>query len=126
MRFKGAAVAAVIAALGASSARADGEGDATSGEAAFKKNCFVCHTTEAGKNKIGPSLNGIVGRHSASIAGFAYSDAMKKADKTWDEATLETYLTNPRELVPGTKMIFLGLKNDADRKNVVAYLKSLD
>jgi cytochrome c len=126
MRFKGAAVAVIIAALGASRAYADGEGDATSGEAAFKKNCSVCHTTEAGKNKIGPSLNGVVGRQSASIAGFAYSDAMKKADKTWDEATLKIYLTNPRELVPGTKMVFLGLKNDADRSNVIAYLKSLN
>jgi cytochrome c len=125
MRFQVAAIAALIAALGASAARAD-DGDATAGEAAFKKNCTVCHTTEAGKNKIGPSLSGVVGRHSATIAGFAYSDAMKKADKTWDEATLETYLTNPRELVPGTKMIFIGLKNEPDRKNVIAYLKTLN
>jgi cytochrome c len=125
MRFQVAAIAALIAALSGSAARAD-DGDATAGEAAFKKNCTVCHTIEAGKNKIGPSLSGVVGRHSASIAGFAYSDAMKKADKTWDEATLETYLTNPRELVPGTKMIFIGLKNEPDRKNVIAYLKTLN
>jgi cytochrome c len=124
MRFKGAAVAAMIAALSANPARADG--DPKAGEAVFKKNCAVCHTTEAGKNKIGPSLNGVVGRRSASIAGFAYSDAMKKADKTWDEATLDTYLANPRELVPGSKMIFVGLKNEADRKNVIAYLKSVE
>jgi cytochrome c len=124
MRYKSAAVAAVMAALGAYPAHAD-DGDPKAGEAVFKKNCAVCHTVEAGKNKIGPSLHGIVGRHSASLPDFAYSDAMKKADKTWDDATLDTYLANPRALVPGTKMIFPGLKDEADRKNVIAYLKSL-
>jgi cytochrome c len=125
MRFKGAAVIAIVSALGAYPAHAD-DGDAKAGEAVFKKNCTVCHTVEAGKNKIGPSLHGVVGRHSASLPDFAYSDAMKKADKTWDEATLDSYLTNPRALVPGTKMIFAGLKDEADRKNVIAYLKSLE
>jgi cytochrome c len=77
-----------------------------------------------GKNKIGPSLHGVYGRHSASLADYAYSDAMKKADKTWDEQTLDTYLTNPRALVPGTKMIFVGLKSEEDRQNVIAFLES--
>jgi len=99
-------------------------GDAQAGEAVFKKNCLVCHTTETGKNKIGPSLHGVVGRKSGSLGDFQYSDAMKKADKTWDAATLDTYLTNPRGLVPGTKMIFVGLKNEQDRENVIAYLES--
>src|SRR5471032_2720525 len=63
-------------------ARADG--DPQAGEAVFKKNCVVCHTTEDGKNKIGPSLHGIVGRHSASLSSFQYSEAMKSADKVWD------------------------------------------
>ena len=99
-------------------------GDAQSGEAVFKKTCAVCHTTEEGKNKIGPSLHGIVGRHSASLSNFQYSDAMKKADKTWDDQTLSSYLANPRELVPGTKMIFVGLKSEEDRKNVIAFLES--
>jgi cytochrome c len=125
MRFTGAAIAAIIAALGAIPAHAADDGDPKAGEAVFKKNCTVCHTTEAGKNKIGPSLKGVVGRHSASVPGFAYSDAMKKADKTWDDATLDTYLSDPRGLVPGTKMIFPGLKDEAERKNVIAYLKSV-
>ena len=99
-------------------------GDAQAGEAVFKKNCMVCHTTEVGKNKIGPSLHGVVGRKSASLTDYQYSDAMKKADKTWDPATLDTYLTNPRGLVPGTKMIFIGLKNEQDRQNVIAYLET--
>jgi cytochrome c len=99
-------------------------GDAAAGEAVFKKNCAVCHTTEEGKNKIGPSLFGVVGRHSASLAGYSYSDAMKKVDKTWDDQTLDTYLANPRALAPGTKMIFVGLKSDEDRQNVIAFLES--
>jgi cytochrome c len=99
-------------------------GDAQAGEAVFKKTCAVCHTTDEGKNKIGPSLHGVMGRHSASLADYSYSDAMKKADKTWDDQTLDTYLTNPRDLVPGTKMIFVGLKNEEDRKNVIAFLES--
>ena len=99
-------------------------GDAQAGEAVFKKTCAVCHTTEEGKNKIGPSLHGVVGRQSASLSNFQYSDAMKKADKTWDDQTLGNYLANPRELVPGTKMIFVGLKSEVDRQNVIAFLES--
>lgn len=120
--FGFAIVGILIAAGSIDLAHADG--DAPAGEAVFKKTCAVCHTTEAGKNKIGPSLHGVVGRHSASLTDFQYSDAMKKADKTWDAATLDTYLTNPRGLVPGTKMIFLGLKSEQDRQNVIAYLES--
>ena len=119
------ALLAGIAAMAAAMPSAHADGDAQAGEALFKKNCTICHTTEAGKNKIGPSLAGIVGRHSASLTDFAYSDAMKKADKTWDAQTLDTYLTNPRALVPGTKMIFVGLKNEQDRQNVIAYLNTL-
>ena len=100
--FGFAIVGILIAAGSIDLAHADG--DAQAGEAVFKKTCAVCHTTEAGKNKIGPSLHGVVGRHSASLTDYQYSDAMKKADKTWDAATLDTYLTNPRGLVPGTKI----------------------
>ena len=99
-------------------------GDAAAGEAVFKKTCAVCHTIDEGKNKIGPSLHGVVGRHSASLSDYTYSDAMKKADKTWDDQTLNTYLTNPRDLVPGTKMIFTGLKSEEDRQNVIAFLET--
>ncbi len=99
-------------------------GDATAGKEVFKK-CALCHSPDAGVNKIGPSLHGIVGRHSGSIENFTYSAAMKAADKVWDEATLDTYLTDPRGLVPGTKMIFPGLKDEKDRQNVIAYLETL-
>lgn len=99
-------------------------GDAEAGKVVFKK-CAICHSPEQGVNKVGPSLWGVVGRHSASIADFNYSDAMKAADKTWDPETLNTWITNPKAFVPGTKMLFVGLKDQTDRDNVIAYLETL-
>jgi cytochrome c len=98
--------------------------DVEAGKTAFTK-CALCHTTEAGKNKIGPSLFGIVGRKSATLGDFNYSEAMKKFDHTWDEGTLDEYLTDPRATVPGTKMIFLGIKDKTERDDVIAYLETL-
>ena len=99
--------------------------DAAQGELVFKHNCAICHTVEAGKNKIGPSLAGIVGRKSGAEAGFTYSDGMSSAGLTWDEATLDKYLANPREVVPGNKMMFPGVKNPDERRAIIAYLKTL-
>jgi cytochrome c len=93
------------------------------GDTLFKKNCAVCHTLEAGKNKIGPSLEGVVGRKAGSVPGFSYSAANKNSGDTWDERTLDTYLTDPRKFMPGTKMVFAGLKNSEDRKALIEYLK---
>jgi cytochrome c len=115
-------VAAIASMTFATHAMADG--DAAAGAVVFKK-CAICHSPDAGVNKVGPSLHGIVGRHSASIADYNYSPAMKSFDKVWDEAQLDTYLTNPRGVVVGTKMVFPGLKDDTDRKNVIAYLATL-
>ena len=122
MRFPSLALA-----LGVLLAFAAGPGmaaDVEAGKTAFKK-CALCHTTEAGKNKIGPSLFGIVGRKSAALENFNYSEAMKKFDHTWDEATLDTYLADPRGTVPETKMIFPGIKDKAERDDVIAYLETL-
>jgi len=99
--------------------------DAAAGAAIVKAKCGVCHSVEAGKNRVGPSLFGVVGRHSGSVAGYNYSEANKNSGKTWDEATLDVYLTNPRALVPGTKMAFPGLPSADDRANVIAYLVTL-
>ena len=93
------------------------------GETLFKKNCAVCHTLEDGKNKIGPSLAGIVGRKAGSVPGFSYSAANKDSGDTWNDTTLDTYLTDPRKFMPGTKMVFAGLKNSEDRKALIEYLK---
>ena len=100
-------------------------GDAAKGAIVFKK-CQVCHTVEAGKNKIGPSLAGIVGRKTASIEGFKYSKAMLAfgaGGKVWDEPTLAAYLPAPRDLVKGTSMAFAGLKKPDDVANIIAFLK---
>ena len=91
----------------------------------FKRYCVVCHSAEAGQNKVGPSLAGIVGRASGEEGGFTYSQAMESAHLTWDEKTLDRYLTDPKSVVPGTKMLFPGLKNADERHALIDYLKSL-
>jgi cytochrome c len=115
-------VAALTATAFVAPARADG--DPAAGKSVFAK-CAICHTIDPAKKGLGPTLFGVVGRHSASVEGFTYSDAMKAADKTWDAATLDVYLTAPKALVPGTKMIFPGLPKPEDRANVIAYLETL-
>ena len=114
-----AAVPAVMLAAGPALA----DGDAAAGEKLFVK-CKTCHTLEAGKNKVGPSLAGLMGRAAASVADFNYSDAMKASGLTWDEATLNEYLADPKGKVPGNKMVFPGMKKDEDRANLIAYLKT--
>ncbi len=99
-------------------------GDAEAGKQVFRQ-CALCHTTEAGKNKVGPSLFGIVGRDSASIETFNYSDAMKSFKQKWTAEELNVYLQDPRKVVPGTKMIFVGVKDDKQRQDVIEYLQTL-
>jgi len=115
-------VAAISLVCISSAAYADG--DAAAGKSVFNK-CAICHSPALGKNSVGPSLFGVVGRHSASVEGFKYSDAMKAANKTWDEATLDVYLTDPKAMIPGTKMTFPGLAKAEDRANLIAYLATL-
>lgn len=99
--------------------------DPEAGARVFKAQCSACHVVEAGKNRIGPSLFGIVGRKSGQIEGFRYSAANKAANLTWDEATLDKYLTSPRTVVPGTIMTYAGLKNDTQRADLIAYLATV-
>jgi cytochrome c len=115
-----AAVAAM--ALGLSAAQA---ADADAGQKVFKRSCGTCHTTEPGKNRVGPSLHGVVGRTSGTVDGFKYSEAMKNINWTWDNDHLNQYLENPKKAVPGNKMIFVGLKKEDDRANLIAYLDTL-
>ena len=98
-------------------------GDAEKGKAAFTT-CQTCHAIDAGVNKIGPSLHGVVGRKAGSIAGFTYSDANKTSGITWSEAKLFQYLENPQRVVPGTKMSFPGWSDPQKRADVIAYLKA--
>ncbi|RWO66186.1 MAG: cytochrome c family protein [Mesorhizobium sp.] len=100
--------------------------DAAAGEKVFAK-CKACHIVEEDKNKIGPSLHGVIGRTAGTHPDFKYSDAMIAAGKSGlkrDESTLTTYLHDPKAMVKGSKMAFAGLKNDADVANVIAYLKT--
>jgi cytochrome c len=75
---------------------------------------------------VGPVLNGLIGRKSGSVEGYSYSEANKTSGLTWDEATFKDYIKNPKAKIPGTKMIFPGLTNQADIDNVTAYIKQFD
>jgi cytochrome c len=84
--------------------------------------CGLPHA-RSGENQIGPTLAGVVDRKAGSVPGFAYSTANKNSGDTWDEQTLDIYLTDPKKFMPGTKMVFAGVKNPTDRKALVEYLK---
>ncbi|TDQ82942.1 cytochrome c [Dongia mobilis] len=117
------AVCALTLALAQGAAAAD----PASGEKVFNK-CKACHTLEAGKNKIGPSLQGIIGRTAGTVEGFKYSEAMKAAGTgglVWNDETLDKYLENTKGFVPGNKMPFPGLKKPEERADVIAYIKSM-
>lgn len=97
--------------------------DADAGKTVFNK-CKACHQVGPGaKNAVGPDLTGVVGRKAGTHEGFNYSEAMKGSGKTWDEATLHAYLTDPKKELPGNKMVFMGLKDSADIDNLIEYLK---
>jgi len=98
--------------------------DAAAGESLWR-NCRSCHSYEAGKNGTGPSLHGVVGRPVDSIADFAYSGALEAVFDVWTPEHLNTFLTNPKEAAPGTKMGFRGLPKIEDRANLIAFLQSV-
>lgn len=102
----------------ASPAAADGK------PAAFAQ-CAACHSTEKGKHGVGPSLAGIYGTKAGDVAGYAFSDALKASGLTWDDATLDKWLTSPMKTVPGTRMTYAGMSDPAQRKAVIEYIKTL-
>ncbi len=87
--------------------------------------CSSCHSIRKGLNGVGPSLFGIFGSKAGAVAGYSYSAANKASGLTWDEATLDTYLTSPMKMVPGTKMTYAGMADPAKRKAVIDFLKTL-
>jgi cytochrome c len=125
MKNSSAAVMALTLTFMLAPIAARAAGDPAAGEALFKQKCAICHAPVKGVNKIGPSLWGVVGRKAGSLPDYTYSTAMKNANRTWDEATLSDYLENPRQKIPGVKMIFVGLPKAQDRDNVIAYLATL-
>ena len=121
-RCLGVWVAAGLVALASSAALA--EGDPEQGAKVFNK-CKACHVANEEKNRVGPHLVGIVGRPAASVQDYKYSAAMAESGIVWDEEMLDQYLANPKDVVPGGKMAFIGLRDEEDREDVIAYLKSV-
>ena len=116
-------LAIVLLAAIATTQAAQAAGDAAAGEQVFKQ-CLPCHSIGPdAKNKVGPVLNGIDGRHSGSVADYSYSAANKNSGITWDEAAFKDYIKDPRAKVPGTKMIFPGIKDEKKADDLWAYLK---
>jgi cytochrome c len=100
--------------------------DVAAGEQSFKK-CLPCHSIgPEAKNKVGPEQNGLEGRKAGSVPDYNYSDANKNSGITWDEATFKEYIADPKAKIPGTKMVFAGIKNENERNNLWAYLKQFN
>ena len=116
-------VAAALAALAPGAALAQ---DAAAGEKTFAQ-CRACHQVgPTAKNAVGPVLNGLFGRKAGTVEGYNYSDANKNSGLTWDEATFADYIKDPRAKIPGTKMIYAGLKDEQRIKDLIGYLKQFD
>ncbi len=121
--MKTAILAIIAATLSSLAAHAQ---DLAAGENSFKK-CLACHAVgEGAKNKVGPLLNGLEGRKSGTIEGYSYSEANKNSGITWSKETFLDYIKDPRAKIPGTKMIFPGIKNETEANNLWAYLASFD
>jgi len=125
MTKRGLLLAVVVAGTAWGVGRPASAQDAAAGMAVFKSQCSICHSVVAGRNMIGPSLFGVVGRPAGKEPGFHYSPANEKSGLTWDAATLDRYLTSPATVVPHTIMTYAGLKDATKRADLIAYLSTL-
>jgi cytochrome c len=121
--MRGLIFVALLAVAGAGEVRAQ---NAEAGEKIFAV-CKACHQIgETAKNSVGPVLNGVIGRKAGSVAGYSYSAANKDSGITWDEATFREYIRDPKAKIPGTKMIYAGLKDEQKITDLIAFLKQYD
>lgn len=116
-----ATIAATMMSAAALSTPAAAAGDPAKGAIVYNQ-CKVCHVTDKGVNRVGPSLHGVVGRKAGTVPGYKYSVANKNSGLIWTVAQLDTYLAAPQKVIKGTKMAFAGLKKPEDRANVIAFL----
>jgi len=123
------AAGALLSLTLANGAFAQGAGDPEAGKKVFRK-CMACHAVgEGAKNKIGPELNGVIGEKPAAVEGYSFSPAFQEwaADKpAWNEELMTAWLTDPRAVVKGTKMVFPGIKKEQEMVDIIAYLASFD
>ncbi len=123
MRFALTLASTALLLAGVGQAKAQ---DAAAGERVFAQ-CRACHQVgETAKNAVGPTLNGLFGRTAGTIEGYNYSPANKNSGLTWDEATFRDYIKDPRAKIPGTKMVYAGLKDEKRIDDLIAYLKQFD
>ena len=119
--FALASSVAVILVAGSASAQS---GNEARGERLFNQQCKACHTVDKdGARTVGPNLHGLVGRKAGSTEGYSSSEAMKASGIVWDDKTLVEYLKDPKGRVPGTKMVYSGLKQEAQQADMIAFLK---
>jgi cytochrome c len=115
--------AALLILGGALAARPCVAADPAAGKAVFNR-CHICHTLDAsGRNGAGPNLHGLFGREAGDVEHFGYSAALKNSGIVWDEATLQKYLHDPKQFIPGTRMAFPGIKSDKEIADLLAYLR---
>lgn len=121
MKWLGPAAVGMIAGLAATSVQAQ---DVGAGERLFKRHCGICHIAEKDSTRRlqGPNLFGLIGRKAGTIEGFRYSEANKNSGIVWNAETLDPYLADPREVIKGTTMAFVGVKKPDERKAIIEYL----
>jgi len=124
--MKTTTLAALIALTSSASISGALAQDADAGKTSFNK-CLACHAIgEGAKNKVGPVMNGLDGRKSGTIEGYNYSDANKNSGITWSKDQFLDYIKDPKGKIPGTKMVFAGIKNENEANNLWAYISKFD
>ena len=123
MRYLGLGAGAAVLAFVLAGGEARAQGDVAKGEKVFGK-CKTCHDIATAKNKVGPTLHGVIGRKAGAVEGFKYSEAMVASGVVWDETTIAEYIKKPKEFIAGNKMAFAGLKKDEEVADLVAYIQA--